>query len=65
VKNIVITNNLTNLNLNNEIRDSLSRKRITVSLQYTPKLTAQLDPCKLFVLTVKKVNKLLNGVTER
>jgi GNAT superfamily N-acetyltransferase len=32
-----------NTRINNEIKDSLSRKRITVSMQYIPKLTTQLD----------------------
>jgi len=31
-----------NTRINNEIRDSLSRKRITVSLEYIPKFTTQL-----------------------
>jgi hypothetical protein len=30
-----------NTRINNEIKDSLSQKRITVSMQYIPKLTPQ------------------------
>ena len=32
-----------NTRINNEIKDSLSQKRITVSMQYIPELTTQLD----------------------